>query len=302
MGLGPVTGEASRQQPEAGVSGSWQLEPKIAHDVQGIVVSGYSALPAAKALFLMCNVSGGAWLKALRQIVTITAADGPQQPAAMIAFTATGLAKLGLPKEVLGTFLLPFQEGMLQKDRGHRLGDILKALKPGEPAVLPHEIEWCGNGQEAATPLTVHALLILYDTSSDALTKHLEAIRTILAAQHIDVVREHSLDLQVDANGLPREHFGFTDGVSQPIPFGRGVTTRDGGDYPRDPVHGVPLGEILLGYDNAHGEIPPGPVVAGQLGYEDGTGSDAASSSKDSLRPWPDSANAGPSPPWEGSP
>ena len=70
MGLGSVTGEASGQQPEQGVPDSWRLESKIAHDVQGIVVSGYSALPAARALFLMCNVCGGAWLKALRQVVT----------------------------------------------------------------------------------------------------------------------------------------------------------------------------------------------------------------------------------------
>jgi len=297
MGLGPVTGEASGQQPEPGVPDRWRLESKIAHDVQGIVVSGYSALPAARALFLRCNVCGGAWLKDLRQVVTITDADGSQQPASMIAFTATGLAKLGLPKEVLGTFLLPFQEGMLQKDRAHRLGDIPKYLKPEEPVVLPPEIEWSGNGQEAATPLTVHTLLIVYDTSSDALTKHLEVIRSVLAAQHIDVVREHPLDLQVDANGLPREHFGFADGVSQPIPFGRGVTARDGGDYPRDPVHGVPLGEILLGYENAHGEIPPGPVVAGELGYEDDSGA-AASTAKHWSRP--SGSNTTPPPTWQG--
>ena len=159
---------------------------------------------------------------------------------------------------------------MLQKSRNRRLGDTGKSLTTPIP-------EWSGNGQKGIdrdsaiiTPLTVHGLLILYDENNDALGPRADSVKALLAEHQVDVVKEIELDLQADANGIPHEHFGFADGISQPIPFGRGTTTKYGGEYPRDPVHGVPLGEILLGYENAHGEIPPGPVVVGPLGYEDG--------------------------------
>ncbi|MGB7917461.1 MAG: hypothetical protein WCF79_19550, partial [Rhodomicrobium sp.] len=91
---------------------------------------------------------------------------------------------------------------------------------------------------------------------------------------------------------IPHEHFGFADGISQPIPFGPGTTTRYGGEYPRDPVHGVPLGEILLGYENAHGEIPPGPIVVGALGYEDARW-DPDDPGKQSKGSWPRDPSSG---------
>ena len=277
MGVGPLTSDTSTARMGGEDAGNWRLDPKIDQDVQGIVVSGYAALSAATALFLKFDVSGGAWLKALREIVTITPADGPQQPAAMIAFTSAGLAELGLPTEVLGTFLLPFQEGMLQKDRSRRLRDVddgVEASTSPDSKSSPHPIPpdpiWSGNGQEKKTQITVHALLILYEESRDALTNHVESVRTRLKEHDIKVVREISLDLNLDEQMLPHEHFGFADGISQPIPFGPGTTTKNGGEYPRDPLHGVPLGEILLGYENAHGETPPGPVVAGaaRVGYD----------------------------------
>ena len=56
--------------------------------------------------------------------------------------------------------------------------------------------------------------------------------------------------------------------MSQPIPFDDPSVTSDvtvvlsdGRPAPRDPWHGVPLGEILLGHTNAHAEKAPGPLV-----------------------------------------
>ena len=50
-----------------------------------------------------------------------------------------------------------------------------------------------------------------------------------------------------------REHFGFHDGISQPLVAG---FADDGG---------VPTGEFILGYENHYGVIPPTPVVPGEL-------------------------------------
>jgi len=90
----------------------------------------------------------------------------------------------------------------------------------------------------------------------------------MLAPHGMKIVHQLALDLQLDEVGIGREHFGFADGMSQPIPFGDPdvasedtVALNDGRPAPRDKWHGVPLGEILLGHTNAHAEKATGPVV-----------------------------------------
>jgi deferrochelatase/peroxidase EfeB len=291
---------------------SWKLAAPNDVQTQGIVVSGFSALPAAKALFLCCGWSEngpdmvavrgkGAWLKALNAVAPITDCDGKDPRAATIAFTWTGLQKSGLYPEALATFSTPFREGMYQEDRLRRLGDkyedkwlesvidggplwsantpaldpakVLAATRgfddPGSPEQLPPP-------RQVITPKTVHALLMLYDTDKTAVDEWATAVKAALAPFDVQAVRELDLCLEVDANDVGREHFGFADGISQPLPFDAQNATGnppgddrtddrtvvlDGKPAPRDPWHGVPLGEILLGHTNAHAEKSPGPLV-----------------------------------------
>ena len=65
----------------------------------------------------------------------------------------------------------------------------------------------------------------------------------------------------MDANCIAREHFGFADGLSQPIPYGDAIELSDGSPARQDQWHGVPVGEILLGHTNAHHEDAPRPVA-----------------------------------------
>jgi len=252
----PSTAQIADQNP-----GSWKLASDIEGDVQGLIISAFSSLPFAKALFLEAQTGGGAWLKSLREVVTITPSDGPQQPAAVLAFTATGLATLGLDAAALATFPLPFQEGMLQQDRRRRLGDL------PEFGIAAAQLAWSANTPEqlhdpsGRTPATVHALLVLYDQTHEALEALAKSVGDKLSPHDVAIVRSMPLDLRLDEAQIAREHFGFADGISQPIPYGPGTRGRDGAAYPQDPLHGVPLGEVLLGYSNAHGEIPPGPMV-----------------------------------------
>ena len=241
---------------------SWKLAADVAGDVQGIVVSGYGDLVKAKGYFLDCSgAPGGNWLAELRAVAPITAADGAQQPAAMIAFTVTGLHWLGVPKVARDSFQLPFQEGMLLPDRRKRLGD---AIVPGDPSTIsPGGLAWSANTKDqlnaaGGTPTGVHALLVLYEADDAALDRHAKAVEAVLIGAGVGLARVMELDLRVDNRAFPREHFGFTDGVSQPIPFGEKVLASTPG---ADPCHGVALGDILLGYTNAHGEVPPGPIV-----------------------------------------
>ncbi len=300
MGAGSVTGKTPDQRPGqvpgqlSGAPPSWKLKPPHDALTQGIVVSGFADLPAAKALFLMCDwpengpgaavVAGkGAWLQALAAVAPITDSDGKDERAASLAFTWTGLQKSGLSAEALASFSQPFREGMYQEDRLRRLGDRIR--DEWQRPVIDGGPRWSGNTpvkddrtlagpdrgalpRQVITPLTVHAMLLLYDKDPAAVDAWAGQVAAALAAHGVKIVHQLALDLQLDDKGIAREHFGFADGLSQPIPFG----TQDGGKDDtvvlsngqpalRDPWHGVPLGEILLGHTNSHAEESPGPLV-----------------------------------------
>ena len=284
MGEGPVT-DTNKNGPA-----SWRLQPPVDALTQGVVVSGFSKLPFGKALFLKFdwppdaagNATGrGSWLTTLQKIAPITDADGSDPRAAAIAFTWTGFAKLGLAPDALRSFSSPFQEGMYQEDRLRRLGD--KIDNAWQATVIAGGPLWSGNcpvrvpipsppagvdgpalppERQVTTPLTVHALLLLYGTDVNLVGAWTEEVERALAPYGVNVVRRLSLDLQKDSNGIAREHFGFADGLSQPIPFEPGsVVLSNGPQLKKDEFHGVPLGEILIGHTNVHHENAPGPVV-----------------------------------------
>jgi Dyp-type peroxidase family len=296
MGAGSVIGRTPDQLPAQ--RPSWKLKPPHDAQTQGIVVSGFSDLPAAKALFLMYDwpengpgaavVAGkGAWLKDLAEVAPITDSDGKDARAASIAFTWTGLQKSGLSAEALASFSQPFREGMYQEDRLRRLGDRIK--DEWQPPVIEGGPRWSGNTpvkddrtlggpdkgeppRQVITLTTVHAMLLLYDKDAKTVEDWADAVGTALAAHNVKIVHQLALDLQLDAKGIAREHFGFADGLSQPIPFGIDdggeddtIVLSNGQPAPRDPWHGVPLGEILLGHLNAHAEDAPGPLVPDDL-------------------------------------
>lgn len=293
MGAGPMTRAETKKRP------TWKL--KSPHDrlTQGIVVSGFASLPSAQALFLSCDwldsaPGKGEWLRTLESVAPITDADGSDQRAATIAFTFTGLQRLGLPADALATFSTPFREGMYQEDRLRRLSDSYDGQ--WQETVIPGGPRWSGNiparkerrleaweialadlgsprerdEQEVVTPVTVHALLLLYDKDESAVAAWARSVETALVRHDVKVVHRLPLDLRLDENDVGREHFGFADGLSQPVPFDEksgqesaagALTLSDGNPVQRDPWHGVPLGEILLGHTNAHHEKAPGPMV-----------------------------------------
>lgn len=78
----------------------------------------------------------------------------------------------------------------------------------------------------------------------------------------------YETDTQPTAKGFNYEHFGFRDGISQPVirrteRFARGALPRDV----------MAPGEFMLGYQNNQGFYPPTPVVARELDLEDQLGS-----------------------------
>jgi deferrochelatase/peroxidase EfeB len=296
------TGQPGGPVPRRPRRPSWKLKPPHDTRTQGMVVSGFDHLEFAEALFLVCDAPAhaahregkAAWLQALGQVAPITDADRKDPRSASIAFTCTGLKQLGLSPQILSSFSAPFREGMYQEDRLRRLGDRIDGKWQG--TVIDDGPLWGGNTPvrevgspdvadafyfesgrpkepqqpQVPTPITVHALLLLYEKDQDALNDWARQVIAALAPYNVNVVRRLRLDLQFDPNRVAREHFGFADGLSQPVPFDGSneegtapdsVVLVDGRPAKRDDWHGIRLGDILFGHTNAHHEKAPGPVV-----------------------------------------
>lgn len=285
-------GSVSAPAPIRKSRGSWKLAPPHDRLTQGLVVSGFGALETGRALFLEfgwdgdLGAGGGAWLRALNAVAPVSDADGRDERAAALAFSYSGLRKMGLDAAALASLARPFREGMLQEDRLRRLGDRrdgewLKTVIDGGP-------KWSANNpareatpedlriaafevpddappeERVTTPVTVHALLLLY--TADEAGAEAWCAEVSEALKPLGVTVAHRLPLVLDVKhedrGISREHFGFADGLSQPIPFGDAVVHGDGSRVEQDECHGVPLGEILIGHENGHRETAPGPVAS----------------------------------------
>ena len=276
---------------------TWALSPDVARQTQGIVASSFGWLPEGRALLLDATGARPGWLDALRAVAPVTdatlrARSERGDRAAAIAFTYSGLRALGLAPETLKSFSLPFREGMFQVDRARRLGD--RRFGAWQPTVQAGGPDWSGNpGPDAPprparayavdytddspdpppppTPLTAHALLLLYGKTDADAASWGEEVAAVLRGYGVATVRALELEMNVEerdkATGISREHFGFADGISQPLPYDADPASRavERGGVPlteRDRLNGVPLGEVLLGFRNTHGELPPVPGVA----------------------------------------
>jgi Dyp-type peroxidase family len=210
-------------------------------DVQGLVTWGYRDLRAARFVLLEFGQGSraGAWLSSLLAEVTNASAN-PTESALNVAFTPRGLARLGLPAEVLSMFPDEFSGGPTQAHRALVLGDV------GESA--PEHWGWGGPG----TP-GFDALLLLYSRDGAGLAqladRHSAAWQSFGLSQ---VWSQQSVDLGA------KEHFGFHDGISQPVLEGLPKQGR--------PDDTISTGEVLLGYPNGYGLYTDRPLLSAEPG------------------------------------
>lgn len=268
------------------MASSWRFEDKIAKDTQGLVASGFGHLEFGTALFLqLSNARGGKWLQSLLAKYPATTAsevggDARLPYAVSLSFTASGLSIIGLDETEIASFSVPFREGMMQVDRLRRLGDRRNA--EWQDTVIDSGPRWSGNivqddtcnatlvkseasRKPVTTDKTVHAMLLLYAQTENCVEELVANVKGVL--QETGVVIAHHLPLDLGkktGSRFSHEHFGFADGISQPLPYdadgaiiGKDREPVKTGDH----VNGVRLGEILLGYKNGHQEIAPGPIV-----------------------------------------
>jgi len=205
-------------------------------DIQGVIFSGYQAKPHAKYLVLRIESGEGArrWLRHVTQVVT-TGAERPENRCVNVALSSAALTALGLDDDSFQTFPLEFRQGLAGSEtRSRTLGDVESSA--------PSRWLW-GRPEQRA-----HVLLMLFATTEPLLAQLCRAEAQAFAGA-LSVVFERST---VSLPGR-REHFGFADGIAQPVIEGSG----------RD-AHGsrsIKAGEFILGYSNEYGKLPFIPNV-----------------------------------------
>jgi len=220
-----------------------ELERK---DIQGLIVSSYKHLPCAAYLLLQVKdaTAARAWLA--RSVGDFTTAETKHPHfSTNVAFTYNGLKKLGLNQEVLATFSFPFQEGMATEHRSRILGD------GNENA--PSNWEWGG-----AQDNLVDLLLLVYARDESVLKAQLEHWQQELRGSSGGFGEPRILHAQRQPKNNP-EHFGFHDGIGQPVMEGTGNKQRQLARTHH--ATELPAGEFLLGHANLYGATSDTPVV-----------------------------------------
>jgi Dyp-type peroxidase family len=205
-------------------------------DIQGIIARGYGNLRAACYVLLAIDDSAAAkaWLGALADAIT-TAEARPELTALNIAFTPTGLLKLGLGPDVLVLFSNEFSATMTTPHRSRILGDV------GDSA--PERWIWGG-----PTTTSVDLVLLLFARDDATLTNLYDPYASTLGTNGLRLLQKlETVDLG------DKEHFGFHDGVSQPVIDGLGRTGPS-----RDVIS---AGEVILGYANEYRRFTDRPTI-----------------------------------------
>ena len=205
-------------------------------DIQGLLAHGYGRLKAAR--FVLIRViepaATRAWLRQVLPSVTTAAAD-PRDQALNLAFTATGLERLGLPATVLSQFSHEFVTGMTTERRRRVLGDAEESA--------PEHWQWGG----PATP-DVDGVVLLYGADPRMVDLLQEATLADPTAAGLAEVRR----LESSPLGYT-EHFGFVDGISQPAV--------DGLHAAAPPADTLRAGELVLGYRNEYDRYTSRPLL-----------------------------------------
>ena len=228
-------------------------------DIQGIVRFGYGKM--TQAAYLLARVKDPAaargWLRTA-QVNNAVVASPPPTTALQIAFTAPGLAALGVEPSIIDQFSHEFRGGITDGNRVRRSGDV------GDNA--PANWEWgCDCG--ASTPVP-HAVFLTFAQPDAESGGGLDAFirRTI----NDDWARGFELLRRLDTNDIGGiEPFGFADGISQPTIDWEQSRDPSGAHIEYGNV--VALGEFLLGYRNEYGKYTERPLVdASDNGASDG--------------------------------
>ncbi len=221
--------------------------------IQGNILTGYRQVSRGRFLLVRLPEDPESRTSALSHLSAIVTTEKTAPESAVthnVAFTFGGLSNLGLSQELLSRFPKEFQEGMAA--RAGVLGDV-GAHHPDHWDLPEYRRELGQGGVSGVARVelsSVDVVIILQvpDEGEEKARELLDFAVADLEQHELVVLHEQSLERTLLPNkALVREHFGFLDGYSQPVPQ---IENRPRG-LERDRV---PLGEILLGYENQRGE------------------------------------------------
>ena len=211
-------------------------------DIQGYIVRGYKHMLYSRYVLLAVTEPVAA-KKFIREctgrITNVTHHD--KTNCLNIAFTAAGLRALGMKDSNMQNFTREFREGMTTPHRRRLLGDL--------DSSAPENWQWGGPENKEA-----HILLMIFGADKETALAYYRQLRpdpSFSGLQEIGLL---------DGQTLPKnkEHFGFRDGISQPVIKGSG-RTGPANDY-------VNAGEFVMGYRNEYDVFPDTPVLAEDQG------------------------------------
>jgi Dyp-type peroxidase family len=211
------------------------------------------ALPVDKASYRFIKITNPAGFRAFLAALLKEKAmageptDGEPSPylAINIGFTSSGLEQLGVSKDIIDSFPQVFRDGMAA--RAEQLGDI-------GTAAPQYWDGWLGS-------VDVHAVLVLSASPAEALQKLEKRLGELVEQPRVDCFE--LLDsatgewARADSNAPRREHFGFRDGIGQPLVKVKTKPARN------TRMHGAPnvvaAGEFILGYLDEDGSLQNRP-------------------------------------------
>jgi deferrochelatase/peroxidase EfeB len=213
----------------------------VSSDIQSLIFGGLGFLPFG--ICLICELPSDRkkakdWLSKIRDDIAFN--DGrrlAKDAVITLSLSWRGLTRLGLPDYAGPTFPFAFTEGMTKDYRSRILGDLDKDS--------PEHWRWGKEPPDAA--------VLIYGRSADAVSRLKETFLAVCREAGMPVPHEIPLKTVTEGKAEP---FGFTDGISQPVIRGTYKSLRTA-----DPIHIVEPGEMLLGYPDNRGYIPPSPTL-----------------------------------------
>lgn len=184
----------------------------------------------------------------MRDLTLYGQTQGHHDVALVLAFSARGLRRMGVPDDAIETFPAAYKQGICTPARSRALGDL--------NANAPDHWHWGQPGKEA------DLLVLVYARDRAGFVRTSRTLNCGIKDNGHQRVYYQRMTLRQSKDGrgyggiAKKEPFGFTDGVSQPVIRGLPHSTRK--HAPNDMVD---AGEFILGYPDNLGVLAPSPSI-----------------------------------------